>query len=164
MPTAACRYACRSLQPCSAVDRDIGGYTPSDYITWSEDPKQQCHHHAEVVVDAPVDTCFSLWMDWSKIIDFLDLVGQVWQAAFVWLAAIQTEDVLTLLLASVLQIGLDDDNPDMALLQCFYRWSKSHCGTFLCYGMHGDEMHSTSTLMQTCSHVRLVTVSWFTDL
>lgn len=69
--------ACRVLQPCRAVDRDIGGYTPSDYITWSDDPKQQCHHQAEVVVDAPVGACFSLWMDWTKIIDFLDLIGQV---------------------------------------------------------------------------------------
>eukprot|EP00878_Enallax_costatus_P003970 GHUV01004192.1.p1 GENE.GHUV01004192.1~~GHUV01004192.1.p1 ORF type:complete len:414 (+),score=134.93 GHUV01004192.1:81-1322(+) len=93
------RSQCRQrfLQPCKAVDRDIGGYTPSDYITWSDDPKQQCHHQAEVVVDAPVDACFALWMDWTKIIDFLDLIGQ---------------------------IGLDDGIPDMALLQCFYRWRR----------------------------------------
>jgi hypothetical protein len=58
-------------------DLEIGGYTPSSYITFAEEPEWQCHQHAEVVVDAPVDRCFALWNDWSKLVDFLDLIGQV---------------------------------------------------------------------------------------
>lgn len=56
---------------------EIGGYTPASYISFSEDPQRVCHHHAEVVVDAPIDACYSLWADWPKLIDFLDLIGQV---------------------------------------------------------------------------------------
>lgn len=45
-------------------------------MTWSDDPTRLCHHHAEVLVDAPLDVCYGLWADWKKIIDFMDLVQQ----------------------------------------------------------------------------------------
>ncbi|KAF8062649.1 hypothetical protein HT031_003978 [Scenedesmus sp. PABB004] len=92
-PPAAPRAAAASPPP----ERDIGGYTPAEYISWSDDPTRQCHHAAEVVVDAPIGAAFALWADWARLIEFMDLVGQ---------------------------IGLDPDTPDMALFQCFYRWRK----------------------------------------
>jgi uncharacterized membrane protein len=54
-------------------------------VTFSDDPDQQCHHTAEVVVDAPADAAYSLWGDWTKLLDFLDLVGQV--CVCLWLCA-----------------------------------------------------------------------------
>ncbi|KAF6262072.1 hypothetical protein COO60DRAFT_689041 [Scenedesmus sp. NREL 46B-D3] len=87
----------RSLLTCRAEERDIGGYTPASYISFSDDPSKQCHHRAEVVVDAPIDVCFAMWSDWTKLVDFMDLIGQ---------------------------IGLDNNTPEMALFQCFYRWRK----------------------------------------
>jgi uncharacterized membrane protein len=30
-----------------------------------------------VVVDAPIDACFAMWSDWTKLVDFMDLIGQV---------------------------------------------------------------------------------------
>lgn len=45
-------------------------------MTWSDDPTRQCHHHVEVLVDAPLDVCFGIWLDWKKLINFLDLVQQ----------------------------------------------------------------------------------------
>ncbi|WIA20940.1 hypothetical protein OEZ85_005281 [Tetradesmus obliquus] len=87
----------RSLPTCQAGEQDIGGYTPASYISFSEDPSKQCHHRAEVVVDAPIEACFAMWSDWSKLVDFMDLIGQ---------------------------IGLDNNTPEMALFQCFYRWRK----------------------------------------
>lgn len=67
----------RSLACRSKSQASIGGYTPADYITYSEEPEHQCHHVVEVLVDAPVDVCFALWNDWHRLIDFLDLIGQV---------------------------------------------------------------------------------------
>ncbi|WIA41226.1 hypothetical protein OEZ86_004839 [Tetradesmus obliquus] len=87
----------RSLPTCQAGEQDIGGYTPASYISFSEDPSKQCHHRAEVVVDAPIEACFAMWSDWSKLVDFMDLIGQ---------------------------IGLDNNTQEMALFQCFYRWRK----------------------------------------
>jgi len=50
-----------------------------------------------VNVQAPVSVCFDLWNDWARLVDFLDLISQ---------------------------IGLDPDEPDMGLFQCFYRWGR----------------------------------------
>ena len=51
-------FSRRASEP---VDSDraaapISGYTPSDYITYSDDPGHACAHDAEVVVDAPART------------------------------------------------------------------------------------------------------------
>ncbi|KAI8467716.1 MAG: hypothetical protein J3K34DRAFT_460251 [Monoraphidium minutum] len=81
----------------SKSDTEISGYTPADFITYSEDPQQACVHATEAVVAAPADVCFEFWNEWQRLVDFLDLVGQ---------------------------IGLDDKSPDMALFQCYYRWAK----------------------------------------
>lgn len=86
----------RRLPTCFAQP-EVGGYTPADYISFSKDDNKQCHHNAAVIVDAPLDVCYSLWSDWTKLLEFLDLVGQ---------------------------IGLDNSNPHMALFQCFYRFRK----------------------------------------
>jgi uncharacterized membrane protein len=59
------------------VEQDIGGYTPASYISFSQDPSKQCHHRAEVVVDAPIDACFAMWSDWTQLVEFMDLIGQV---------------------------------------------------------------------------------------
>lgn len=68
---------CRPSVSCGAEPEPVSGYTPADYISFSNDENKQCHHNAEVWVDAPLDTCYSLWSDWTKLLDFLDLIGQV---------------------------------------------------------------------------------------
>ena len=68
----------QTSQTCaSKSDTEISGYTPADYITYSEDPEQACVHAAEVVVDAPLDVAFAWWDDWQRLVDFMDLIGQV---------------------------------------------------------------------------------------
>ncbi|GAX84328.1 hypothetical protein CEUSTIGMA_g11750.t1 [Chlamydomonas eustigma] len=76
-------------------DQNIDGYTPSDYITFSKEKEDRCHHMSGIDVDAPAALCFSIWNDWNRLVDFLDLVNQ---------------------------IGLDPTQKDFALFQCFYRW------------------------------------------
>ena len=49
-----------------------------------------------VEVEAPPSICFSIWNDWNRLVDFLDLISQ---------------------------IGLDPSQPDVALIQCYYRWA-----------------------------------------
>ena len=78
-------------------DTEISGYTPAEYITFSEDPRHACVHAAEAVAAAPRAACRALFDDWRRLVDFFDLVGQ---------------------------IGLDDRSPSMALFQCHYRWAK----------------------------------------
>jgi hypothetical protein len=76
---ALCMALTVGCRPLNATDGDsgvIGGFTPADYMTWSDDPTRQCHHHVEVLVDAPLDVCFGIWLDWKKLINFLDLVQQ----------------------------------------------------------------------------------------
>ncbi|KIY97929.1 hypothetical protein MNEG_10032 [Monoraphidium neglectum] len=88
----------RPIVACAAEsDTEISGYTPADFISYSEDPQHSCYHVTEAVVAAPVDVCFAFWNEWQRLVDFLDLIGQ---------------------------IGLDDKSPDMALFQCYYRWAK----------------------------------------
>lgn len=55
----------------------ISGYTPANYVSFSEDPEHICHHMAAIDVDAPASVCFSLWNDWNRLVDFLDLINQV---------------------------------------------------------------------------------------
>eukprot|EP00798_Chlamydomonas_sp_ICE-L_P022812 gene22812-29983_t len=75
----------------------IDGYTPADYVQYSGEPHDRAHHQTGVRVNAPASVCYGIWHDWNRLVDFLDLVGQ---------------------------IGLDPDEEDMALFQCFYRWSQ----------------------------------------
>jgi hypothetical protein len=58
-------------------DQNIDGYTPSDYITFSEVKEDRCHHLVGIDVDAPSALCFSIWNDWNRLVEFLDLVNQV---------------------------------------------------------------------------------------
>ncbi|GFR40384.1 hypothetical protein Agub_g934 [Astrephomene gubernaculifera] len=75
-------------------EEEISGYTPANYINFTEDPEGIAEHVVSTVVDAPVSVCYNLWNDWNRLVEFLDLVAQ---------------------------IGLDPNNPDLALFQCFYR-------------------------------------------
>lgn len=70
-------WCCRPSVRCSAESEAASGYTPADYISYSTDENKQCHHNAEVWVDAPFDVCYSRWHDWTKLLNYLDLVGQV---------------------------------------------------------------------------------------
>lgn len=81
---------CRPSVRCSAEPEPdsgytepepVSGFTPADYISFSTDEHKQCHHNAEVWVDAPIDVCYAKWSEWNRLLDFLDLVGQVrgWQ-------------------------------------------------------------------------------------
>lgn len=49
-----------------------------------------------VEVEAPRSVCFTIWNDWNRLVDFLDLIAQ---------------------------IGLDPSQPNVALIQCYYRWA-----------------------------------------
>lgn len=83
----SCMHRRTRLASSEADDQGVSGYTPSDYITFSEDPAHLCSHSADIVVDAPVDTCMHLWSEWHRLVDFLDLIGQVciWQCVqWVW--------------------------------------------------------------------------------
>lgn len=77
---------CRPSVRCSAEPEPdsgytepepVSGFTPADYISFSTDEHKQCHHNAEVWVDAPIDVCYAKWIEWNKLLDFLDLIGQV---------------------------------------------------------------------------------------
>jgi hypothetical protein len=82
----------------STGGEEIGGYTPADYITYSDDPRHALAHAVEVQADAPLGVCVELWSEWAGLVEFCDLIGKV---------------------------GLDPDLPDMALLFCYYRWGES---------------------------------------
>lgn len=87
------RQARHGAPASSAGDgpQPISGYTPANYITYSD---QMVQHWHSVVVHAPRSVCFQFFSDWNRLVDFLDLVSQ---------------------------IGLDPATPDKALFQCFYR-------------------------------------------
>ena len=64
--------------PPPAPRQRIEGYTPSDFVSFSDEPGQLCHHMAAVTVNGVTpDICFSIWDDWNRLVDFLDLVCQV---------------------------------------------------------------------------------------
>lgn len=78
-PTHTTKHRSPTASPlvCRAEPEPVSGYTPADFISFSSDDNKQCHHNAETVVDAPLDLAYSLWSDWTKQLEFLDLVGQV---------------------------------------------------------------------------------------
>lgn len=55
----------------------IAGYTPANYIVYSERPKDACTHRLSVEVQAPVAVCFELFHDWSRLVEFFDMIAQV---------------------------------------------------------------------------------------
>ncbi|MEW5302302.1 MAG: hypothetical protein WDW36_005102 [Sanguina aurantia] len=75
----------------------ISGYTPATYISYADDPAHMCHHTVCIEVNASAAECYALWDDFCRLVDFLDLIGQ---------------------------IGLDPESPTMGLFQCFYRWGQ----------------------------------------
>ncbi|GIL82372.1 hypothetical protein Vretimale_11807 [Volvox reticuliferus] len=83
-----------ATEPGPGPDSVISGYTPANYISFSENEKDVATHNLVIDVDAPANICFGIWNDWNRLVEFLDLVAQ---------------------------IGLDVNNPDLALFQCFYR-------------------------------------------
>lgn len=60
----------------SSGSEGIQGYTPANYISYSEDPQHSCHIAVVVEVDAPVSVCYDLWNDYSRLVEWLDLVAQ----------------------------------------------------------------------------------------
>lgn len=67
------RARCRS----SSKQEVIQGYTPANYVSWSETEAHACRYLVGVQVQAPVSVCFELWDDWARLVDFLDLISQV---------------------------------------------------------------------------------------
>ena len=55
----------------------VQGYTPANYISFSDRPEHACRNMIGVSVQAPVELCFDLWNDWARLVDFLDLISQV---------------------------------------------------------------------------------------
>lgn len=62
---------------CASGEEVISGYTPANYISFSEQPGDVAGHGFSVVVDAPSSVCFGIWNDWNRLVEFLDLVAQV---------------------------------------------------------------------------------------
>jgi hypothetical protein len=58
-------------------------------------PQASVTNSVTIEVDAPPSVCFNMFDDWARLVDFMDLINQ---------------------------IGLDAKEPNMGLLQCFYRW------------------------------------------
>ncbi len=76
----ACR--CRPSVLCHAEKQEpIRGFTPANYISYSDSSEHTCHHMIGITVEAPVSVCFDLWDDWCRLLDFLDLVSQVGDSA-----------------------------------------------------------------------------------
>ena len=77
-------------------------------------------------VQAPPSVCFELWNDWARLVDDLDLVSQVllMKNIFFSLGLCSLAGVKPAGVDVCLQIGLDADEPDMGLFQCFYRWGE----------------------------------------
>lgn len=66
------------MTSCAAVEREeIQGYTPAQFISWTDEEEYRCHHMVAVEVDAPASVCYALWDDWSRMVDYLDLITQV---------------------------------------------------------------------------------------
>ncbi|GFH24850.1 uncharacterized protein HaLaN_22716, partial [Haematococcus lacustris] len=87
----------RQRLPCRASSEPITGYTPANYISFTTDDEHICSLAVLIEVEASRSTCFSLWNDWNSLLGFLDLVAE---------------------------IGLDPEQPDMGLFQCYYRWGR----------------------------------------
>ncbi len=66
-----------SSEPQEDPSQDISGYTPANYITYSEDPRHVAPHSVSILVNAPPRICYELWSDWNRLVEFLDLVAQV---------------------------------------------------------------------------------------
>lgn len=131
---------CRSSKSGQEV---IQGYTPANYISYSDRTDHACRHLVGVSVQAPVAVCFDLWNDWARLVDFLDLISQVWAAVGGrgrgerleesngnWSAIDMPITLLPVFPLSHTQIGLDPDEPDMGLFQCFYRWGEAQSSSF----------------------------------
>lgn len=52
-------------------------YTPHDWYAFSKDPEDACRHVAEITANASITKCYNFWSDWSNLVDFLDLIGEV---------------------------------------------------------------------------------------
>jgi uncharacterized membrane protein len=61
----------------AAEDDIIQGYTPANYISYTDEPEYRCHLAVVTSVDAPASVCFDLWNDWERLVDWMDLVAQV---------------------------------------------------------------------------------------
>ena len=69
--------------PAAAPKQAISGFTPANFISFSDKPEHRCHHLCAVEVEAPASVCFALWNDWNRLVEFLDLIAQVGVAACV---------------------------------------------------------------------------------
>jgi hypothetical protein len=107
----------------SSTAQPDGGYMPADSLSWDEDPTHALEVTVEVAVDAPAQCCYDLWNDWTRLVDFLDLIAQVCTRRLA--ARMPPLPCHPRQRCAAAQVGLDPDNPDMAMLQCFYRWGTS---------------------------------------
>jgi hypothetical protein len=128
-----------SGQPSGQQQQKISGYTPANFISYSEQAEDRCHLLLATKVDAPASVCFEIWNDWNRLVDFLDLVSQVGLTAESPCMHRQCRVSTTCAQLSPphgcmhAQIGLDPNQPDMALFQCFYRWGEcSHLDLMCC--------------------------------
>eukprot|EP00955_Chlamydomonas_euryale_P057225 356698-Chlamydomonas_euryale.AAC.5 len=68
------------------TEQDISGYTPANFVSFSDAESHTCRYHLAVDVEAPSDVCFDIWNDWNRIVDYMDLVSQV-GSCIAWLGA-----------------------------------------------------------------------------
>jgi hypothetical protein len=61
----------------------IAGYTPANYIFFSEVPEHSCSHNVSVSVSSSPTACYDLFQDWSRLVEFFDMVAQA-RLAWLW--------------------------------------------------------------------------------
>lgn len=79
-PSGVCAASTRPEPSSSAQQQSqqqISGYTPANFVSFSDKPEHRCHHLVGVEVDAPAAVCFSIWSNWNNVVEFMDLVAQV---------------------------------------------------------------------------------------
>lgn len=71
------RCSAASKSEAGGPDSVISGYTPANYISFSDDKNDVATHTYVIDVDASPSICFNIWNDWNRLVEFLDLIAQV---------------------------------------------------------------------------------------
>lgn len=53
------------------------GFAPFTLMSYSSNPAEFCQLDVEILVESDPAHCFEIWNEWSNLLDFLDLIGEV---------------------------------------------------------------------------------------
>eukprot|EP00210_Caulerpa_lentillifera_P001033 g996.t1 len=71
------------------------GFAPFTLMSYSRNPAEFCRHNVAIHVDSDPLHCFQIWNDWDKLLDFINLIGE---------------------------LVIDQDDPTIADIFCYYRY------------------------------------------